>query len=195
MRKAGTERPSSHVGTGLNVMKDGHLVSRQSDFIIYSVEAEFVERVVSQYGPCKSRPPTPRQVQPRIDPIISFPPATKVGAIVSGQTSVKDPERAAFEKYLPADVDIISVHSLHGPTVPTDGQALVRLLVLLAPSCASLTLRDVQILIQHRGSDEKLALVERILAPLNSRYVHMSYAEHDEITANTQAVTHAAFLS
>jgi len=33
------------------------------------------------------------------------------------------------------------------------------------------------------------------MAPLKSRYVHMSYEEHDEITANTQAVTHAAFLS
>lgn len=52
----------------------------------------------------------------------------------------------------------------------------------------------LQILIQHRAPDEKMRLVERILAPLNSRYVHMSYDEHDEVTANTQAVTHAAFL-
>jgi prephenate dehydrogenase (NADP+) len=33
-------------------MKDGHAVSRSSDFIVYSVEAEFIERVVAQYGPC-----------------------------------------------------------------------------------------------------------------------------------------------
>ena len=52
--------------------------------------------------------------------------ATKVGAIVSGQTSVKAPEKAAFEKYLPADVHIVSCHSLHGPTVSTEGQPLVR---------------------------------------------------------------------
>lgn len=39
-----------------------------------------------------------------------------------------------------------------------------------------------------------MRLVERILAPLKSRYVHMSYDEHDEVTANTQAATHAAFL-
>lgn len=38
------------------MLKDGHLVSRISDFIIYSVEAEYIERVVSEFGPCKYRP-------------------------------------------------------------------------------------------------------------------------------------------
>lgn len=52
----------------------------------------------------------------------------------------------------------------------------------------------LQILIQHRATDEQMRLVEQILAPLKSRYVHLSYDEHDEVTANTQAVTHAAFL-
>ena len=33
-------------------MKDGHAVARSSDFIIYSVEAEFIEKVVAEYGPC-----------------------------------------------------------------------------------------------------------------------------------------------
>lgn len=51
-----------------------------------------------------------------------------------------------------------------------------------------------QILIQHRAPDEQMRLVEEILAPLKSRYVHLTYDEHDEVTANTQAVTHAAFL-
>ena len=101
--------------------------------------------------------------------------ATKLGAIVAGQTSVKAPERAAFEAHLPADVSIVSVHSLHGPTVNPEGQALV--------------------IIRHRASDEDVQLVERILAPLRSRHVYLSYEEHDEVTANTQAVTHAAFLS
>ncbi|BGP17434.1 hypothetical protein JCM10213_003283 [Rhodosporidiobolus nylandii] len=133
-------------------MRDGHHVSRESDFIIYSVEAAFLDKVVAMYGP-----------------------STKVGAIVSGQTSVKAPERAAFEKYLPEDVNIVSIHSLHGPTVPTDGQALI--------------------VIQHRASAEHVAFVKDLLAPLKSRYVDLSYDEHDEVTANTQAVTHAAFLS
>lgn len=38
---------------GVVAMQDGHLVSRESDFIIYSVEAEYLDGVVKQYGPCK----------------------------------------------------------------------------------------------------------------------------------------------
>ncbi|KAH9988116.1 putative TYR1-prephenate dehydrogenase [Russula compacta] len=138
---------------GISVLHDGHNVSRRSDFIVYSVEAESINKVVAQYGP-----------------------STKVGAIVAGQTSVKAPERAAFEQYLPEDVHIVSCHSLHGPTVPAKGQPLY-------------------VLIKHRASDDALTLVESILRPLQSRYVYLSYEEHDEVTANTQAVTHAAFLS
>ncbi len=52
--------------------------------------------------------------------------ATKLGAIVGGQTSCKAPEIAAFEKYLPGDVDIVCCHSLHGPNVDPKGQPLVR---------------------------------------------------------------------
>ena len=39
--------------SGLNVYKDGHHVSRRSDYIIYSVEAAFINSVVAQYGPCE----------------------------------------------------------------------------------------------------------------------------------------------
>jgi prephenate dehydrogenase (NADP+) len=35
-------------------MRDGHLVSRESDFIVYSVEAEYLDSVVKEYGPCES---------------------------------------------------------------------------------------------------------------------------------------------
>lgn len=137
---------------GLRVLRNGHEVARRSDFVMYSVEAGNLDKVVAEYGP-----------------------SHKVGAIVAGQTSVKAPERAAFEKHLPDDISVISCHSLHGPHVDPTGQPLV--------------------LIQHRGSDEQLHLVERILACLQSRYVYMSYDEHDLVTANTQAVTHAAFLT
>ena len=51
--------------------------------------------------------------------------ATKVGAVVAGQTSCKAPEIAAFEKYLPEDVEIVTCHSLHGPNVDPRGQPLV----------------------------------------------------------------------
>ena len=37
---------------GISVLPNGHHVSRTSDFIIYSVEAEFIDRVVAEYGPC-----------------------------------------------------------------------------------------------------------------------------------------------
>lgn len=119
--------------------------------------------------------------------------ATKVGAIVSAQTSVKAPERAAFDKHLPQDVHIVSLHSLHGPSVSPEGQPLVRDTSLVQ----SFTLIDaiVQVLIKHRAPESALKTVEQIMSPLKSRYVHMTYEEHDEITANTQAVTHAAFLS
>ena len=35
-------------------MRDGHAVARSSDFIIYSVEAESIDKVVAEYGPCMS---------------------------------------------------------------------------------------------------------------------------------------------
>lgn len=34
------------------MLPDGHAVSRSSDFIMYAVEAEFIDRVVEKYGPC-----------------------------------------------------------------------------------------------------------------------------------------------
>ncbi|KAH7910192.1 hypothetical protein BJ138DRAFT_1088132 [Hygrophoropsis aurantiaca] len=137
---------------GVTVFPDGHAVSRISDFIMYSVEAEHIDRVVSQYGP-----------------------STKVGAVVSGQTSVKAPEKDAFEKYLPNDVHIVSLHSLHGPTVSPIGQPLV--------------------LIKHRAPDSALHFVEDIFRCFRSRFVYLNYEDHDLVTANVQAVTHAAFLT
>ncbi|KAK9765422.1 prephenate dehydrogenase (NADP(+)) [Basidiobolus ranarum] len=89
-------------GEGFNVFRDGHAVSRRSDFIIYSVEAELIDSVVAQFGP-----------------------STKIGAVVAGQTSVKAPEIMAFEKHLPQDVNIVTCHSMHGPQVDTKGQPLV----------------------------------------------------------------------
>ncbi|KIY00820.1 uncharacterized protein Z520_03486 [Fonsecaea multimorphosa CBS 102226] len=137
---------------GINILPNGHLVSRASDWIIYSVEAELIDKIVAEYGP-----------------------STKVGAIVGGQTSCKAPELAAFDKYLPADVEIVSCHSLHGPAVDPTGQPLV--------------------VIQHRASKKSVDLCVRILSCLNSKFVFLSGEKHDRITADTQAVTHAAFLS
>ncbi|PNH34838.1 hypothetical protein VD0002_g6948 [Verticillium dahliae] len=136
----------------IQICRNGHFVSRASDYIIYSVEAATIDRVIAQYAP-----------------------STKLGAIVGGQTSCKDPEIQAFERHLPADVDIVSCHSLHGPGVDPLNQPLV--------------------IIPHRASAESIAKVETVLSVLRSKHVHLSAKEHDRITADTQAVTHAAFLS
>lgn len=98
-----------------------------------------------------------------------------MGAIVGGQTSCKSPEIDAFEAHLPSDVYIVSCHSLHGPSVDPQNQPLV--------------------LIQHRAPDEALHKVEAVLSCLQSKFVYLTAQEHDRITADTQAVTHAAFLS
>ncbi|KAI1122535.1 prephenate dehydrogenase [Nemania abortiva] len=138
--------------TNIQILRNGHLVSRASDYIIYSVEAAGIGRVVAEYGP-----------------------STKQNAIVGGQTSCKDPEIKAFEDHLPPDVDIVSCHSLHGPKVDTKDQPLV--------------------LIKHRASDDSFNKVETVLRCLQSKHVYLTAHEHDRITADTQAVTHAAFLS
>lgn len=136
----------------VEICRNGFYVSRNSDYIIYSVEAENIDKIVSIYGP-----------------------ATKLNAIVGGQTSCKSAEIKAFENYLPGDVDIVSVHSLHGPRVDTTGQPLV--------------------LIKHKASQESFDFVESLMSCLKSEHVYLNYEEHDKITADTQAVTHAAFLS
>jgi prephenate dehydrogenase (NADP+) len=57
------------------------------------------------------------------------------------------------------------------------------------------SLLTAQVLIKHRASEESFKLVEKILSCLESRHVYLTWQEHDRITADTQAVTHAAFLS
>ncbi|EOA82972.1 uncharacterized protein SETTUDRAFT_165323 [Exserohilum turcica Et28A] len=136
----------------VEIMQNGHFVSRCSDFILYNVEARNIDAVVKAFGP-----------------------STKVGAIVGGQTSCKAPEMDAFNSHLPKDVSIVSVHSLHGPGIDPKGQPLV--------------------LIKYRASDEDFAFVEKVMSCLGSKHVYLSAEQHDRITADTQAVTHAAFLS
>eukprot|EP00158_Paraphelidium_tribonemae_P002109 Partr_v1_DN25132_c0_g1_i1_m76939 putative Dehydrogenase len=138
--------------SNIHVVRDGRDVCRQSDFVIYSVETEKLSRVVEMYGPC-----------------------SKYGSVVGGQTSVKQPEIAAFDQYLPEDVHVVTMHSLHGPNIDTVGQPLV--------------------VMRHRASDKVYRSVMDVLSHLGSDVVELSCAEHDAITADTQAVTHLAFLS
>lgn len=138
---------------GVTVLDDSIAVSRKADFIIYSVEAEKIGQVVAYSGH-----------------------ATKYGAIVAGQTSVKHPEIVAFEKYLPADVNIVTCHSLHGPGFSTEGQQLI--------------------VIRHRATDKAYRIALEIFTALGSNIAEMSdFHLHDKIVADTQAVTHMGFES
>jgi prephenate dehydrogenase (NADP+) len=51
------------------------------------------------------------------------------------------------------------------------------------------------VLIKHRASDADFAFVENVMSCLGSKHVYLTADQHDRITADTQAVTHAAFLS
>ena len=138
---------------GIKVLTDGKEVSRQCDIIFYSVEAEKIAEVVQLYGP-----------------------STKYGAIVAGQTSVKHPEIEAFEKFLPADINIVTCHSLHGPGFDTVGQKLI--------------------VIPHRTTQEAYQRMTDVLESLGSEINEIAdYHEHDKIVADTQAVTHVGFES
>lgn len=102
--------------------------------------------------------------------------SVKYGAIVSGQTSVKTPEIEAFEKYLANDIDIVTCHSLHGPAFDTEGQTLI--------------------VIRHRAADETYAKALCVYEALQSKIIEMhSYMEHDQVMADTQAITHMGFES
>ncbi|KAA8482081.1 prephenate dehydrogenase (NADP+) [Arcticibacter tournemirensis] len=100
----------------------------------------------------------------------------KYGAIVGGQTSVKHPEIEAFEKYLADDVHIVTCHSLHGPAFSTEGQKLV--------------------VVPHRANKQVYERAMVVYEALESEIIEIdSYEQHDQIMADTQAVTHMGFES
>ncbi len=138
---------------GIQILDDGHQVSAKSDLIIYSVEAEAIAAVVAKYGA-----------------------SAKPGSIVAGQTSVKHPEIEAFEKYLPSNVYIVTIHALHGPGFDPDQQKLA--------------------LIPHRSTPEVYQRMLDLFMAIGSDIVEIpDYHEHDKIVADTQAVTHVGFES
>lgn len=141
------------IDTSVTVLRTGNDVARVADFLLYSVEASNIGKVVAQTAS-----------------------SIKYGSIVSGQTSVKTPEIAAFEKYLPDDVHIITCHSLHGPAFSTTGQKLI--------------------VVNHRSSEEAYRNAFEIFAALESQIIEVpTYQQHDQIMADTQAVTHMGFES
>ena len=102
--------------------------------------------------------------------------SVKYGAVIAGQTSVKHPEIEAFEALLPDDVHIFTCHSLHGPAFSTVGQKLV--------------------IVPHRIDKANYEKTLKIYQALESEIIEVdSYMQHDQIMADTQAVTHMGFES
>ncbi|QJD97109.1 prephenate dehydrogenase [Mucilaginibacter robiniae] len=138
---------------GIQLLDDGKQVARISDLLIYSVEADRMEQVVAE---CSG--------------------STKYGAIVAGQTSVKHPEIAIFEKYLPADAQIVTFHAMHGGGFEPAGQKLI--------------------LMRYRADDTTYQRMLDLFTAIGSDLVELDdYHEHDKIVADTQAVTHVGFES
>ncbi|MVN21626.1 prephenate dehydrogenase [Mucilaginibacter arboris] len=137
----------------IKVFLDGRETAQNSDLLIFSVETDKIKDVVARFGPY-----------------------AKPGAIVAGQTSVKHPEIAAFEEFLPADVNIITIHALHGPGFVPKGQKLA--------------------VIPHRCNQKTYQQMLEVLQLLETDLVEMEdYHQHDKIVADTQAVTHVGFES
>lgn len=137
----------------IKIYLDGREVAQNSDLLIFSVETDKIGEVVARYGPY-----------------------AKPGSIVAGQTSVKHPEIAAFEAFLPANVNIITIHALHGPGFVTKGQKLA--------------------VIPHRCDQKTYQRMLDVLQLLESDLVEMQdYHHHDKVAADTQAVTHVGFES
>ncbi len=124
-----------------------------SDYVLFCVETKNIDSVVKKFA--------------------DLIPA---GKIVGGQTSVKHPEISAFDKYLSEDVEVITIHPLHGPQVDPAGQTLVA--------------------IPHRCSDESLQKVLSVLTCTGSKIEVLPDVEtHDKMMADIQVVTHIGFES
>lgn len=138
-------------GSGVYILDDGISVSRRSDLIFYLVPVEDIEKAVAQYGH-----------------------STRKDAIVSSGTSVMTPAVKAFEKYLPADVNIVNWHWLFGPSIKPQGKSTA--------------------LVNHRSSGSAYQIARDTFGSVGTRIIELpSYQEHDKITADTQAVTHVGF--
>ena len=156
----GSDLPENHerltgafAGTSVEILSDSIAVAKAADFLLFAVETSNISQVVA-----------------------SVADYVKPGTIVAGQTSVKHPEIEAFDKYLPADTNIFTCHSLHGPSFSTVGQKLI--------------------VVPHRVGSEAYKRGMEIYSALGSEIIEIeTYLQHDQIMADTQAVTHMGFES
>jgi prephenate dehydrogenase (NADP+) len=138
---------------GVTVLADAAAVAAQSDFVLFSVEASGLEAAVR-----------------------AIVPALRPGTIVGGQTAIKTLETEVFDRVLPSACDVVTVHSMHGPTLSPVGQTLA--------------------LIRHRASDEAYARARALFQRLGSQLLELPSAEHhDRMTADIQSVTHLCYES
>ena len=104
-------------------------------------------------------------------------PFLRENAAVGGFTSVKVYEVDALLKYSPVDAEIITFHPMHGPSLKPENQKFIIIPV-------------------RTGNGSKLEEIEGIakLKGIGVSYIN-SAKEHDKIMADTQILTHFAFLS
>lgn len=139
--------------SSLKILENGGEVVSSADYILFCVETEKIASVVASVSPFFTEK-----------------------KIVGGQTSVKYPEILAFDTYLPADTEIFTLHSLHGPQVDPKGQTLA----LIPERCSTETYKAVVKIMEFTGSK---------LRELKSGEVH------DKMMADIQVVTHIGFES
>ncbi|XBW36447.1 hypothetical protein QEN19_002025 [Hanseniaspora menglaensis] len=97
--------------------------------------------------------------------------------IISGQSSSKTIEVITLLKHTQKlNTDIITLHSMHGPNVPSKGQSLALIPVRL-------------------NNVDNLHFVDSFTDCFESDKKFLTFIKHDKTTANTQGLTHCAFIN
>jgi prephenate dehydrogenase len=138
---------------GVRFAEDMMTEVENSDIVLVSVTIEKTEEVI-------------RQVAPRMHP----------GTLIADVTSIKSGPVKAMKTYAPKGVDVLGMHPMFGPTMPTlRGQT-----VILTPV---------------EGKTGKWLSTMRSLLEADGAHVEILDAEeHDQIMAVVQGLTHFAYI-
>lgn len=104
-------------------------------------------------------------------------PYLRENAVVGGFTSVKTYEVDALLKSSPSDTEIITFHPMHGPSLNPKNQKCV---IIPVRTREDSRIKEIEGIVKSTG--------------INVFYVD-SASEHDRVMADTQVLTHFAFLS
>lgn len=139
----------------VTLFKDYITVIEKSDFIMFSTEAHIISVMLENI---KDK-------------------SILKNKILGGQSSSKTIEVVNLLKHTQGlDTDIITLHSMHGPTVPTKGQSLAIIPVRL-------------------HDPRNLDFVDSFTNCFESNKKFLTFIAHDKTTANTQGLTHCAFIN